>query len=397
MSDAHSIVRADARLVRLPVDPPRGDAIQKFDALELPLVEITDRSGHHGLGFGYSIGTGGRAMLALLQHELLDQLMGTDSRKIGQIMNRLRQSIHALTPGCVSSTALAAIDLALWDLAARRAKVPLYLLLGGAQDRVRLYNTHVGWLNRDLAEMIELSKEAVQRDGFTALKLKVGKPDPEEDRERVAKVREAIGRAPTLMVDANQSWTIDQAIGRIQRLEPYDLYWIEEPLEATDLSGFERLGRHINTARAGGESLYSTAAFYDAVRRQALDILQPDVARVGGITNALTVCHLAAAANLPVAPHVSPELSITVAAAVPNSVFVEYIPQMEPLLKRPLTRRDGYGIPSESPGHGVEFDPEALRRFAVLQPQSREGALPEGGAKAPLVSTEHARSDRSSY
>src|SRR5207249_3150117 len=112
---------------------------------------------------------------------------------------------------------------------------------------------------------------------------------------------------------------------------------------------------------------------------QALDILQPDVARVGGITNVLTVCHLAAAANLPVAPHVSPELSITVAAAVPNGIFVEYVPQMEPLLKRPLMRRDGYGIPCDSPGHGIEFDPDALARFTI-----RETAIPQG-ARPQLV------------
>src|SRR5437870_863830 len=248
MIDDAMVVAADVRLVRLPVDPPRGDAIQKFDALELPIVDILDRSGRRGIGFGYTIGTGGTAILSLLRDELLHQLIGTDSRKIVQIMERLDKSIHALTPGCVSSTALAAIDIALWDLAARRANVPLYILLGGAQDRVRLYNTHVGWLNHDLDEIVALSREAVERDGFTALKLKVGKPDPEEDRERVAKVREAVGRATTLMVDANQSWTIDQAIARIQRLEPSDLYWIEEPLDATDLGGFERLGRHTGIA-----------------------------------------------------------------------------------------------------------------------------------------------------
>ena len=237
--------------------------------------------------------------------------------------------------------------------------------------------------------MVALSREAVERDGFTALKLKVGKPDPEEDRERVAKVRQAVGRATTLMIDANQSWTVDQAIGRIKHLEPYDLYWIEEPLEATDLAGFERLGRHITTARAGGESLYSPAAFSDAIRRQALDILQPDVARVGGITNAMTVCHLAAAANLPVAPHVSPELSITVAAAVPNSVFVEYIPQMEPLLKRTLHRRDGYGIPSDAAGHGIEFDPDALERFTV-----RRTTRPEAARDDLVGAASHRTSER---
>src|SRR5438093_7601220 len=168
MSDAATIVTADARLVRLPVDPPRGDAIQKFDALEVPIVDIVDHTGRRGVGFGYTIGTGGAAILALLQHELVPTLIGSDSRKIVQIMERLRKSIHALTPGCIASTSLAAIDVALWDLAARRANVPLFMLLGGAQDRVRLYNTHVGWLNRNLDELVALSTEAVQRDGFTA-------------------------------------------------------------------------------------------------------------------------------------------------------------------------------------------------------------------------------------
>src|SRR5437763_5709102 len=242
MIDDATIIAAEGRLVRLPAEPPRGDAIQKFDALELPIVDLTDRSGRRGMGFGYTIGTGGTAILSLLRDELLDQLIGVNSRKVAQIMERLRKSIHALTPGCVASTALAAIDVALWDLAARRAGVPLYILLGGAQDRVRLYNTHVGWLNRDLDEMVALSREAVERDGFTALKLKVGKSDPAEDCERVAKVREAVGRSTTLMVDANQSWTIEQAIVRIRQLARYGLYWIEERLDATALAGVERAG-----------------------------------------------------------------------------------------------------------------------------------------------------------
>ena len=166
MTNQASIVTADAVLVRLPVDPPRGDAIQKFDALELPIVDITDHAGHHGRGFGYTIGTGGTAILSLLHDELLHQLIGTDSRNIVQIMERLRKSIHALTPGCVASTALAAIDVALWDLAGHRANAPLHLLLGGAQERVRLYNTHVGWLNRDLDEMVMLSRQAVEREAL---------------------------------------------------------------------------------------------------------------------------------------------------------------------------------------------------------------------------------------
>jgi L-alanine-DL-glutamate epimerase-like enolase superfamily enzyme len=367
-----AIANAEARLVRVPVDPPRGDAIQQFDALELPIVDIVDDRGKRGVGFGYTIGTGGSAIVALLEDELLPKLAGADPANVVALMTRLEKSIHALTPGCISSTALAAIDVALWDLAAKRANAPLHQLLGGARDRVPVYNTHVGWLNRPLDEMVHLSLEAVKRDGFRALKLKVGKADPDEDIERVAKVREAVGRDTTLMVDANQSWRIDEAIVRARRLERFTLYWIEEPLAATDLDGFARLGRHTTIARAGGESLYSPAAFHACIRRGALDILQPDVARVGGITKAIQVCHMAAAAGLAVAPHVSPELSVTVAAAVPNSVFVEYIPQMEPILKRPVMMQDGCAIPLDTPGHGIEFDPRELDRFTVRKAMSSQ-------------------------
>jgi len=372
VEDDAVIVRAEARLARLPVDPPRGDAIQQFDALELPIVELTDRIGRRGVGFGYTIGAGGTAILALIEDELLPSIVGQDARALAALMGRLTKSIHALTPGCISSTALAAIDVALWDLAGLRAHAPLYQLLGGACDRIRLYNTHVGWLNRPLDEMVDLCEQAVERDGFTAVKLKVGKQDVEEDCERIAKVREIVGRKTTIMVDANQSWSIDTAIARMRRLEPYDLYWIEEPLEATDLAGFVRLGQHTPVARAGGESLYSVAAFHECVHRGALDILQPDVARIGGITNAIAVCHLAAASNLPVAPHVSPELSVTVACAVSNSVFAEYIPQMEPILKRPIPRHNGFAVPFDAPGHGIEFDPEALERYTVYRGRERQ-------------------------
>src|SRR6266568_2388920 len=223
----HTIAKAEARLVRVPADPPRGDAIQQFNALELPIVTITDRADRIGTGFGYTIGAGGSSILELLRAELLDWLIGQDARRIAFIHEHLSKSIHALTPGCISSTALAAIDVALWDLAGKRTETPLSILLGGAKDRVLTYNTHVGWLNRPLAEMVKLCKQAVKKDGFRALKLKVRKEDPEEDRERVARVRDAVGTKVKLMIDANQSWTIDEATRRLRLLEEFDLAWID--------------------------------------------------------------------------------------------------------------------------------------------------------------------------
>lgn len=354
------ITEATASLIRVPVNPPKGDAIQKFSALELPIVRISDAAGNLGIGFGYTIGEGGSTILELLQKELLGKLEGQDSRRIAFIHDHLKKSVHALGPGVVLSNALAAIDIALWDLNARRNRVPLHILLGGAKDRVPVYNTDVGWLNRKLDEMLDLCKQAVRRDGFRALKLKVGKPDPQEDVERVGKVRKAVGGHIQLMIDANQSWTVDEAIRRLKPLEKFALVWIEEPLLATDIQGHCHLGQHTTIPRAGGESLYDPAYFYENIRQGALDILQPDIARVGGITPAMRVCGMADAAGLKVAPHVSPELSLTVAAAVPNSMFIEYIPQMEPVLQRKIKIVEGNAIPPDVPGHGIEFKSHAL-------------------------------------
>jgi L-alanine-DL-glutamate epimerase-like enolase superfamily enzyme len=381
----HGIREARVRLFRIPVAPPRGDAIQKFSCLEIPFVEITDNAGTTGTGFGYTIGQGGTTIAELLRRELVDKLIGLDSRQVSEIGHTLRQSIHALTPGPIASNALAAIDVALWDLLAKRAGLPLHCLLGGAKREVPVYNTDVGWLDRPIGEMVALCREAVSSGGFRGVKLKVGKPDAEEDRERVAKVREAVGHQTPLMLDANQSWTIEEAIPRLKKLQPYAPLWIEEPLPATDIQGFRELGRHTAIPRAGGESLYSPAVFYEYLRQGALDILQPDVARLGGITPALEVCHLAQSANLRVAPHVSPELSLVVAAAVPNSFYIEYIPQMNPVLQHPLAVENGVAKPSAEPGHGIAFDKRKLEQFEVLherRPEVRDRAGSPGSPRA---------------
>src|SRR5437588_7556166 len=181
----YTIAKAESRLRRVPVDPPRGDAIQQFNTLELPIGTITYNADRVGIGFGYTLGTGGTTILELLRAELLDWLIGQDARRIIFIHEHLSKSIHALTPGCISSTALAAIDVALWDLAGKRTETPLHILLGGAKDRIIIYNTNVARLNRPLDEVVKLCKQAVKKDGFRALKLKVGNEDPEDDRERV--------------------------------------------------------------------------------------------------------------------------------------------------------------------------------------------------------------------
>ena len=363
-ANGRTIVRAAVGLGRIPVVPPRGDAMQKFTALELPLVELTDGSGNTGIGFGYTIGTGGSAAIQLLRETLVPELHGADSACIRKLHWRLTKSIHALTPGCLSSMALAAVDIALWDLEGKRAGLPLAVLLGGVKSAVPVYTTDVGWIDRPEEEVVELSRDAIRQRGFGGVKLKLGR-SPEEDEARVAHVRQAIGDHIPLMLDANQSWTVGEAVRRLAMLERYRPYWIEEPLPAGDVQGYTALGSRTMTPRAGGESIYSAAGFYQLLRAGALDILQPDIVRVGGITPALEISGMAHAAGVPVAFHVPPELSVSLAAAIPHSLFIEYVPQMEPGLEAVLEVKDGAARPFPDPGHGVRFN-EGLRSAANM-------------------------------
>ncbi|HEY9773498.1 MAG TPA: mandelate racemase/muconate lactonizing enzyme family protein [Planktothrix sp.] len=376
MSRTPYIEHIEVRLFSIPVEPPRGDAMQKFSAQELPTVWITDANGLTGMGFGYTIGSGGSTIKHFIEHELSPRLIGKDASNPVELNDFLIKSVHALTPGCIASVGFAAVDVALWDLAAKRAHLPLYKLLGGAKSKVLAYNTHVGWLNRPLDELISKCDEAVRKDGFKALKLKVGKPTAEEDIERVGKVRKKVGPGVQLMVDANQSWTLAEAGQRARTLEPYDIVWLEEPLAATNVEQYAQLKDRTIIPLAGGESIYDIQQFFQYAKQNAFGVMQPDVARIGGITNAMRVCHLAQCAGLDVSPHVSPELSVTVALAVSNSMFIEFIPQTEPILKQPINMADGYALPYDADGHGIEFDQEAMSKFEITdsspKPASRK-------------------------
>lgn len=376
-SSLSEIVDVAVDLYRVANERPWTDAIQAFTALEVPMVRLTDASGLEGIGFGYTIGRGGTTIRALLD-DLASDLVGQDASRVRERSATLRHRIGALTGGPIASTALAAVDVALWDLAAKRAGLPLHVLLGGAKDRVRAYDTHVGWLNRPIDELVDQCRRAVA-GGFRALKLKIGR-HRDEDEARVAKVREAVGPHVRLYTDANQAWTVAEAIPWIRKLEKFDLGWVEEPLKATDVPGFRELRRHVRVPLAGGESLYRPESFLPFVEARALDVLQPDVARVGGIGPALDVCALAATADLKVAPHVSPELSVVVACATGCSRDVEFIPQMQPLLAETLSVDDeGCVSPFPGPGHGIPFDPAKLVAHHVPRSAAEPATTDLGG------------------
>ncbi|MET9730415.1 mandelate racemase/muconate lactonizing enzyme family protein [Streptomyces sp. NPDC006458] len=353
------ITTATALLAGIAVETDRTDAVQAFVKQETILVELATTDGLRGTGYAYTIGTGGTSVLSLLQDHLLPLLVGEDARNIEALWQRLFATTRATTTGAITSLALAAVDTALWDLRCKRAGEPLWRLAGGHRREVPVYDTEGGWLHLGTDELVKsalVAKEA----GWAGVKIKVGKPHLNEDAERLRAVREAVGPSLHIMTDANQSQTISSALQLAAALEPYDPYWLEEPMPADDLSGHARLARATNIPVAVGESMYSITQFRNYLEAGAASIVQVDAARVGGITPWLKVAHLAEAHNVMVCPHFLMELHVSLVAAVPNGKFVEHIPQLRAVTRSEMTVRDGMAVAPDEPGIGIDWDMDAI-------------------------------------
>lgn len=360
------IERVEILQVDLAPKVARSDAIQSFVAQETPIVRITCADGAQGTGYSYTIGTGGSSVLALLRDHLAPRLVGRDAAEIERLWKELFFHTHATAVGAITSLALAAIDTALWDLKCRRARQPLWQCAGGAQPRIPVYTTEGGWLHHSRGELVEEARAAKQQ-GFRGAKIKVGRPTIAEDVDRLRAVREAVGDAFEIMVDANQAFTVAEARRRAHAFAPLELAWLEEPLPAEDVGGHVELAAVATMPIAVGESLYHPSHFRDYLERRACSIVQVDCARIGGITPWLKVAHLAETFNVAVCPHFLMELHVSLTAAVPNGAWVEYIPQLDAITTSRLSIEDGYAVPPQSPGLGIDWDFAAIERAAVAR------------------------------
>ena len=360
------IERVEILQVDLAPKVARSDAIQSFVTQETPIVRITCADGAQGNGYSYTIGTGGSSVLALLRDHLAPRLVGRDAAEIERLWKDLFFHTHATAVGAITSLALAAIDTALWDLKCRRARQPLWQCAGGAQPRVPVYTTEGGWLHHSRDQLVEETRAAKQQ-GFRGVKIKVGRPMIAEDADRLRAVREAVGDAVEIMVDANQAFTVAEARRRAHAFAPFGLAWLEEPLPAEDVGGHVELAAVATMPIAVGESLYHPSHFRDYLERGACSIVQVDCARIGGITPWLKVAHLAETFNVAVCPHFLMELHVSLTAAVPNGAWVEYIPQLDAITTSRLFIDDGYAIPPPSPGLGIDWDFAAIERAAVAR------------------------------
>lgn len=334
-------------------------------------AEITTEAGLEGVGFSYSKRAGGPAQFAHAR-EVAPDLIGEDPSDIGRLWTKLVWAGASVGRSGAATQALAAVDVALWDLKAKRAGLPLAKLLGAHRDSVRCYNTSGGFLHEPVEQVLDNATRTLE-SGVGGIKIKVGQPDRAEDLRRVRAVREHIGDDAPLMVDANQQWDRPTAMRVGRALEEFGLVWIEEPLDAYDAEGHAALARSLDTAIASGEMLTSVAEHAELIRHDAVDILQPDAPRIGGITQFLRLAALAEQRNLQLAPHFAMEIHVHLAAAYPLEPWVEHFDWLHPLFPERLEIRDGRMHLSERPGLGVTLSDKArewtIEKITVEKPR----------------------------
>jgi L-talarate/galactarate dehydratase len=349
--------------VTLPLPAPISDA-KVFTGRQRPMTEVAvlfaeirTEAGLEGIGFGYSKRAGGPAQFAHAR-EVAPDLIGEDPNDIGRLWTKLVWAGASVGRSGAATQALAAFDIALWDLKAKRAGLPLAKLLGAHRDSVRCYNTSGGFLH-ETVDRIKDNATRTLESGVGGIKIKVGLPDRHEDLRRVAAVRAHLGDGVPLMVDANQQWDRPTAMRVSRALEEFDLVWIEEPLDAYDVEGHAELTRSLTTAVASGEMLTSVAEHYELIRAGAVDVLQPDAPRVGGITQFLKLATLADHHHLQLAPHFAMEIHVHLAAAYPREPWVEHFDWFYPLFEERLETRDGRMHLSDRPGLGITLTDRA--------------------------------------
>ena len=348
---------AELFAVDVPIDFPYGQA----RSVPAAVARLRTDDGLEGLGHAMPLYGKNFRALAVAVQELAEQTIGQDPRRPEHVYQQIAPS----PAGGIVTMAAAAVDVAIWDLAAKAAGQPLWRLLGGFRDRVPAYASLRLGRDKRPDELPPIARSLVEQ-GFRAMKTNLG-PDTSVDVavNRIRGVREAIGSGVRLMVDVNSLWTPATAIRVGHALEEFELTWIEDPAPTAGLEGLAAIRQALRTPVMAGETLFGMHAFRPLFESGAVDLVMPDIMRVGGITPYLKVAHLAEAFGIPCASHLMPEISCQVVGAVPNGFIVEYVPYATKLFRNCPILQDGDLVLTDRPGHGLELDEAFAKAHAI--------------------------------
>ena len=335
----------------------------EFPHHKLVVAQIATDEGLRGLGYSLVFGGGGaEAVLAYLDARLKPLLLGEDPLAVERLWEKMYRGDRGVRRVGIAGMALSALDIGLWDLVGKAAKLPLYKVWGAVTDRVACYGSG-GWSKYAEKDLLA-EAERYAGMGCRYYKMKIHDPDPLINRGRVAAVRKALGPGVRLMVDVNQKLDVAGNVRQAALLEDLDLVWYEEPVTADDNAACAEVARSIRIPVATGENHYTRYEFRDLIERKAARYLMPDVCRANGFSETLKIAHLAAAHGVAVSPHVVYEISIQVCGALANGFLVELMDWMPPDLFEEIPEcKDGHIRISGRPGHGMVLQRGAVAKY----------------------------------
>jgi L-alanine-DL-glutamate epimerase-like enolase superfamily enzyme len=359
------ITDVETTTLRVPTPREVGDSRLSITDVYWIVVEIDTDEGYTGTGWMGSLGFGPDLLSRFVDSQFAEMLVGRDPFATDAIRRDMRTRTIYYGELGMSAWPRSAIDVALWDIKAQAAGVPLYRLLGGETDRVRAYASSMD-ATYDREELPDLHGGFAD-EGFTAFKTKVGGRSPEEEAARMRTIREAVGEDADIFADANQAWTVKEAIDVVGRLDEYDLGWMEEPISEFDIEGHRRVADRVDPPLATGEMLYRPEQYELLLSRGGMEVAQPDLIRSGGVSGQWETAQLAHRHNVPFASHFYYAVSAHLVAAAPNGWIVEYIPEYDiaPILDDPPVVEDGHVVLPDRPGHGYRLDPDAEAEYGV--------------------------------
>jgi L-alanine-DL-glutamate epimerase-like enolase superfamily enzyme len=335
-----------------------------LDHIDVLFVTVQVDSGHSGIGLTTTFQSG-RCLRTLLEEEIAPLLANENPLCHQYLAEKLRGAFQPTAWKGLAARAYSAVDLALWDLKGKNAGLPIHQLLGGARESTTAFCSDAGWLLMSPEQTIAASRSHLDR-GEIGIKVQLGAASPEADAERVTRIREALGEDVWLAVDANERYDFATALSMGHFFEEeMGVDWFENPISSTDLGGYSRLNEKLEVPIAVGSYFIGVDEFRRFLQEDAVDVLRPDIGRLGGLTPCLEVGYLALGHNKAVVPQFLPEVSVHLACGLPNVRAVEIVSWLSPLFQSgPVFARGQLHAPSAA-GLGLDVDTGAIAKFAI--------------------------------
>lgn len=355
-------VRLTQLRVPWPQDPwLKGHAFG--DARNILVLDVETRGGIAGMGFLFPFRPGLRTIMACLEECIIPRVIGKDATAVEAIWDDLWIATTTYGRGGITTMAMSALDIALWDAIGKRAGLPLHRLWGHFRRELPVYGS--GCFRGSGGDGMIAKALDYKSQGFKAIKMQVAHTDDlKRDLDNVRRMREALGPDVEIMIDVNMGWTADVAIEMGRKFEDYGVYWLEEPVRPDDFAGYRRIAQALDLRIVGGETHFTRFGLAPFFEDPVLPILQPDPMR-GGFTDLRKTAAIAETKGIKIAPHLFPELNVQLLASIPNGIWIEDMRLSADLWVDPVPIVNGTITAPERPGHGLVFKPEILRDCAV--------------------------------